>query len=301
LSQINRLEELPQELDVVAALVEHVLARAVAFIVLLPVGTKTIVGDEVSVQKSLRRRVYEELEPSARAETGISNTNAILVVLILAGTLVAILATEKTLVERYATHFQYLEFAIGFVFAIEYLARFWIAAEDATVANSFSARVRFILSPSALVDLVVIAATFSPLFVANLALLRMARLLRLVQLAKLGRMSIALQRLSAAIHSRRYELSLTIGLALALLLFGATGLYWLEGELQPEKFGSIPRSLWWAVITMTTIGYGDVYPITVWGKVVAAFVALAGIGLIAMPTGILAAAFSDAMQKRDDE
>jgi voltage-gated potassium channel len=110
-----------------------------------------------------------------------------------------------------------------------------------------------------------------------------------------------MRNLTDAVHSRRYELGLTMGLAVGLLLVGAAALYWIEGDLQPEKFGSIPRALWWAVITMTTIGYGDVYPITPLGKFVAALVAIAGIGLIAMPTGILAAAFSDAMRKDDDD
>jgi voltage-gated potassium channel len=300
LSQIDRLGELPKELGVVAAQVEHAPGNAVAFTASHQAGTKTIVGDELSVQKSFRRRVYEELEPSAREETGMSAANKVLIIFILTGTLIAVLATEKTLFDSFSTQFQYVEFGIGLVFTIEYVTRIWVAAEDATAANSVYARVKFALTPSALVDLLVIVATFSPLFVGNLALLRVVRLVRLVQLAKLGRMSVAMRRLSLAIHSRRYELCLTIGLALALLLFGATALYWLEGELQPEKFGSIPRSLWWAIITMTTIGYGDVYPITTLGKVVASLVALAGIGLIAMPTGILAAAFSDAMQQDED-
>ena len=91
--------------------------------------------------------------------------------------------------------------------------------------------------------------------------------------------------------------------AIGLLVFGATALYLVEGHIQPDKFGSIPRSLWWAIITLTTIGYGDVYPVTVVGKIIAGFVAICGIGLIAMPTGILAAAFSDAMERsrRADE
>lgn len=109
-----------------------------------------------------------------------------------------------------------------------------------------------------------------------------------------------MSNLRFAIHSRRYELGLTVGLALFLLVFGASALYWLESDLQPAKFGSVPRALWWAVITMTTIGYGDVYPITLGGKIVASLVAVAGIGLIAMPTGILAAAFSDAIQQRNE-
>jgi len=96
---------------------------------------------------------------------------------------------------------------------------------------------------------------------------------------------------------RRYDLFVTGALAMVLLLGGATALHWAEGSVQPDAFGSIPRSMWWSIITLTTVGYGDVSPITPLGKVLAAMVALGGIGLVAMPTGIIAAAFSDAMQR----
>lgn len=151
-----------------------------------------------------------------------------------------------------------------------------------------------------MIDLLVIFATFSTMVVGNVAALRLLRLLRILRLAKLGRMSLAMRRLQQAVVSRRYELGLTVGLAFGLLIFGASALYFIEGELQPDKFGSIPRALWWAVETMTTIGYGDVYPKTAFGKIIAAFIAIAGIGLVAMPTGILAAAFSDAMRKEHE-
>jgi voltage-gated potassium channel len=110
-------------------------------------------------------------------------------------------------------------------------------------------------------------------------------------------MSRALQHLMDAVRSRKDELIVTAGLAAAVVLFGATALYWAEGSVQPDKFGSIPRSIWWAVVTLTTIGYGDAFPITPIGKVLAAMVAVAGIALIAMPTGILAASFSDALAR----
>jgi voltage-gated potassium channel len=148
-----------------------------------------------------------------------------------------------------------------------------------------------------LVDLAVLFLTFAPFVGVNGQMLRLVRLLRIIRLAKLGRMSAAMRHIVFALASRRYELILTMMFALCLLIFGASALYWLEGDLQPIQFGSIPRALWWAATTLTTIGYGDVVPITPVGKIVASIVALAGIGLVAMPAGILAAAFSDALRR----
>ncbi len=248
------------------------------------------------VSTAIRARLFRAIEPTARLEPGLSALNWALVLLIVAATIVAILQTEPMVIAGREMLFGAIELGFAAIFAVEYLVRFWVAAERPGLAD-WRKRMRFVFSLSGLLDLAIILVTVAPFVTMNLMVLRLVRLLRIMRLAKLGRMSDAIRRVSTAVAARKFELLFTMGLAGAVLIFGATALHFLEGELQPDKFGSIPRAMWWSVVTLTTIGYGDVYPITVSGKIVASVVAVAGVGLIAMPTGILAAAFTDAVQR----
>jgi voltage-gated potassium channel len=247
--------------------------------------------------KRTRAQVHRQLEPAAWPGKGLSPVNIILVVLILLATALAVIETEPELHGRYGRAFQAMELFFGIAFLLEYLARFWAVAENRGQGSAFARRLRFMVSPSALLDLAVVVSSLIPIMGLNAAALRLVRLLRIARLAKLGRMSSALRHLSAAVWSRRYELGLTLAIACVVLLIGATALHWVEGDIQPDKFGSIPRAMWWAVVTLTTIGYGDVYPITVAGKIAASLLATAGVGLIALPAGIMAGAMSDVMQR----
>lgn len=245
--------------------------------------------------RGLRALLYRQLDPEARTR-GLSPTNLALAVFIVFASLVAIVATEPTIQGRYARLFFLAEFVFGGIFVVEYLARLWVAPERPDAKGPWAARLRFMLSFSGLIDLLTIIATLTPGAPAG-PLLRAFRLLRVLRLAKLGRMSSAWRHIGEAVASRRAELFLSLFAGVGLMVFSATLLYLAEGDAQPDKFGSIPRALWWAVATLTTIGYGDIYPITPLGKLLASVTAVTSIGLIALPTGILAAAFSDAMTR----
>lgn len=251
----------------------------------------------VDAPVSLRRRLFEELEPTARQRPGLSPINRFLVAAILLAASLAVLETEPVLTQGRESTFRTAEIAFALLFAAEYLARLWTSVEAPHFAGKAFPRLRYALTRTALIDLAAIIPTLLSLAGGSALLLRFFRVFRLLRLAKLGRMSSAWRLVSEAMYSRRFELGLTGALAALAMLVSATLLYLAEGEVQPDKFGSIPRALWWAVMTLTTVGYGDVYPVTVAGKLFTSLTALSGIALIALPTGILAAAFSDAVQR----
>ncbi len=252
-------------------------------------------------QHSLRHKAYLQISPAARLKPGLSWFNKLVVWVVVISSIIAILVTEPSFHVRFSSDFRWFEIGAGVFFLTEYGLRIWVAPEGYPELNPWKARLKFMVSPLALLDLLIILSIFTPMFVQGSTSLRILRVLRIIALARLTEMSQSANHLWRAISDRRYDLWVTIGMSGALMLFGATALYWIEGHLQPEQFGSIPRALWWSVITITSVGYGDAVPITVPGRLIGSLVAMIGVALVAMPTGILAAAFSDGMQRRREE
>ena len=245
----------------------------------------------------LRRRVFLQLDLHTTPGSDLSLLNKAIVILILISVAYVVLSTEPTLVARWPDAFLVLDVTFGALFTIEYAARVWSVGERAEY-RGVGGRLRYMRTPRALIDLAAILPFYLALGMTESFLLRLFRLLRIVSLAKLGRYTAALHTLKTAISERRHELHISLGAAMIVLLASGTLLYIFEGAAQPEEFGSIPRALWWGVATLTTVGYGDVYPMTVLGRLFAGVSALAAVGMVAMPAGILAAAFSEAFQQK---
>lgn len=250
---------------------------------------------------SFRKKVHAALDPSAGGSGRLSLLNLLLTVIIIVSVAFALIETEETVVRGREAFFDATELVIGVIFLVEYLARLYAAPELRPHMSPWKARLRWMISPFALVDLAALLPLFLSGQAAPSAVLRLVRLLRIIRLAKLGRMSRAMTLVVDVFSSRRFELGVTGAIGGMLLILVATLLYLVEGQVQPEKFGSIPRALWWGVITLTTIGYGDVYPITPIGKVLAGVTAVLGIGLVAAPTGILASGFAEALREQREK
>lgn len=253
------------------------------------------------MQASLRSRVHAHLDPAHRAGKGLSRVNQALTLLIAISVLVAILETEPLLLDGHEGLFLFAEITLGAVFITEYVVRVWTSAEDPKYGPGLRGRLRYMASPIAIIDLLALAPLLFAFIGAEGFLLRIVRLLRIIRIARLGRFSAAMRTIGTAVASRQYELMVSFAVAGLVLLVSSTLLYVIEGEVQPNTFGSVPRAMWWSIITLTTVGYGDAFPVTPLGKSLAALTAMAGIGLIAMPTGILAAAFSEVMEAKRAE
>ena len=212
--------------------------------------------------------------------------------LIILNIIVVILETVNGLYLEFTTFFSLFDLFTVIVFSTEYLLRVWCCVKNPAYSSPLRGRVRFALSPYALVDLVALTPFYLPLIIPiEFRLLRMLRLLRIFRVLRLGRYSNAFSTLVDVIKSKKEEMVVAMIMVMIILVMASSSLYMVERDAQPEDFGSIPDAMWWAVSTLATVGYGDVYPITPLGKFLGALIALTAIGLFALPAGILASGF----------
>lgn len=250
---------------------------------------------------NLRKRMAEVLEQGHYADKPSRIVNLLLILLISLNVIAIFLETVDPIYARYQQSFWYFEVFSVAIFTIEYLARVWssIDLQESANASPIRGRIRYMLSPIALIDLIAILPFYLSLYLPMD--LRFLRVLRLLRLFKLTRYSPALGALLDVVQKEAEALLAALVVLLMMLVISAGGIYLLENDLQPDTFGSMPNSMWWAIVTLTTVGYGDVVPVTTVGKMFAGLIGLIGIGMIALPAAILASGFAENIRGRQQK
>ncbi|MEA5401861.1 ion transporter [Arcicella sp. DC2W] len=241
-----------------------------------------------------RREIYKILEVTrGKKSTASIIFNAILLTTISLNTFAIILHSVKSLRHDFDIFFSDFEYFSVVFFTIEYFVRLWVCVENEKYQHPVWGRIRYIFSAGALVDLLAIMPFYLSNFTSDTGLIRILRLFRIFRLFKFSRYVHALKVIESVFREKREELILSFVFFLFTLLISSSMMYYIENSAQPKVFSSIPATLWWGVTTITSVGYGDTYPITPLGKLLGGFVAVAGVAMFALPTGIFVSGFNE--------
>lgn len=252
-----------------------------------------------SSRLGIRRQLYEILEQARQGDRTSRAVTAFIVALILINLTAVILESVPEFERRFGPLFVAVEFVSVAAFTVEYALRLYVAVEHEPYRHlsPMHARWRYVISPAGIVDLVAIL----PFWLAFMAPqeTRIVLVLRVFRFLKIARYSRSVQSLLDTVYDERRALGGCLLIFAGITIVSATVIYAVEGRAQPDKFGTIPDAMWWAIVTLGTIGYGDVVPMTAAGKLVAAVTIFASIITVALPVGIIATAFAEQVHRRD--
>lgn len=252
------------------------------------------------MEEELKNRVHRILE-STTGDRGIGRKVAfVFILVILINVIFAILETEPDLFERYGRLFDIVAIVSILIFSAEYVLRLWSCSVESKYQGVMG-HIRYILTPLAIIDLISIAPFYFLVFGWDRRIVMIIRFSRIIWMLKLARYSRAVQMFGRVIRSKKEEFFVAYFILFMLLIFFSSLLFVAEHQAQPDKFASILSSLWCGIMTITTVGYGDIYPITPFGKVIAGLLACSGIALIALPAGIFTSGLVAEMNRPKNE
>ena len=252
---------------------------------------------------SVRARVHELLEDPSDADALERGINWFLIGLICLNILAVVLETVESVNRLYGRAFDLFEVFSVAVFTVEYALRIWSCTEDPRFARPITGRLRFALQPMVLIDLLAILPFYLTLALPHLdtdmdtRMVRAVRLIRLFRLFKATRYSRSLDTVHRVLRAKRDELLVTLLLVLIVLVLVSSLMFAVEHDEQPDAFSSIPAAMWWGMMTLTTVGYGDIAPQSALGKLCGMIISLLGVGVFALPAAILGSGFVDELQK----
>ena len=251
--------------------------------------------------KTLRQQVNALFDHDLPSSLGGRLINGFVALLIVVNVSSVVLESVESLRARHFETFWWIEQISTVVFAIEYLLRVWSAPDRVSgkFRSSFAGRLRYASQPFALVDLIAVLPAILGMLGADD--LRVLRLLRLLRMLKLTRHSTAFSLLWDVFREEAQSIGAVLFMLLITLIMSGSIMYMLESDAQPQVFSSIPAAIWWALVTLTTVGYGDMVPVTAWGKIFGGFVAVVGVCTLALFSGLLTVSFMDQLRLRREQ
>jgi voltage-gated potassium channel len=249
-----------------------------------------------------KKKVHGLLHPEIVGDKNWDKViNVFIISLIILNVIAVIVETVEPIHRKYEDFFTYFDWVSVIIFTIEYVLRVWSSNHEEKYKHSFWGRLKYMVSPGALIDLIAIVPSYLHAFIGlDLRVLRMFRLMRLLRLFRLTAYMKSAQMIMDVFKKRKNELALSFILAIFLIIVASCVMYFAEHlypSVEESKFKSIPETIWWSVVTLTTTGYGDMYPLTNLGKAMASMIMLTGVAFFALPAGIITAGFLEEFRK----
>ncbi|HMP98806.1 MAG TPA: ion transporter [Cyclobacteriaceae bacterium] len=251
------------------------------------------------MEKSIRRTVYEYLEPGDDGNPGEQFVEYAIIILIVLNVVMVILESYPNIDAKYHAYFDHFELFSVTVFSLEYVLRIWSIVERKKYEHAVNGRLRYIRSGEAIVDLLAILPFYLTLLPFDLRFLRGLRLFRLFRVFKLARYVEALSIINKVIFEKKEQLLLSVSFIIIVLIVASSIVYYIEYPYQPEQFSSIPKTMWWGIATLTTVGYGDLTPITGVGRLLGGLMAIMGLGMFALPAGIISSGLTEYLNQKN--
>jgi voltage-gated potassium channel len=267
----------------------------------------SLAGEKLQGFRAFRYQVFDIIDNEETSDWRSQLVDSVIMILILLSLIATVAESFEAVKQAFGWHLDVFEDITLVIFVSEYLLRVWTADFKFPDEGSYWRSCwRFVSSGTGIIDLLavfpLVVQFFVPYFIDfDLRMIRILKVTRMLRVLKLSSFTSSVIVVGDVFFEKRYELGITMFTTFIVMLVASTLMYYLEHEVQPDKFTNIISTMWWAVATLTTVGYGDIYPITGWGQFAGSIIAILGLGVVALPTGIIGAAFIEKIEKQQEE
>ena len=251
--------------------------------------------------QNLKAKLYSLVDETDKKKPISRIFNTFIMTLILLNVVSMVFETVKSIYEPFEVYFKSFEWFVIIVFSAEYILRIYTADLAYPCDNKLKSMFKYIFSFYGLIDIISILPFYLPFTGLDFRIVRTIRLMRFLRLFKITRYNDSLNMIKAVIYEKRGELGVTCFVIILVMIVASFLMFYSENDAQPESFPNVLTCIWWSIVTLTTVGYGDVYPITATGRIIGGLISFLGIGLVALPTGLISAGFLEKVDKKQEQ